>query len=291
VRLPDVKQCNGIKIMSKVWFVTGAGGIGAGAVKAALRAGDRVVATGRNPHKLRRALGDGTDENLAFVQLDVADETQAKAAVEQAVQRFGRIDVLVNNAGYSLLGNFEELTIADFERQFATNFWGVAHVMRAALPVMRRQRSGHIINISSVAGVVGQKHCSAYGATKFAVEGLSLATAQEVGQFGIKITVVEPGFFLTDLLATSNVSYAESTFEDYEAEGTAEAMWSPYDGKQTGSPDKLGDALVELTRMANPPQVFVGGSDGLAMVFPAIEARLKDMREHDALSRSTDIDA
>lgn len=278
--------------MSKVWFVTGAGsGIGAGIVKAALKAGDRVVATGRNLDKVRKALRGKTEENLAFVQLDVADETQAKVAVEQAVQRFGRIDVLVNNAGYSLLGNFEELTIADFERQFATNFWGVAYVMRAVLPVMRRQRSGHIINISSVAGVVGQKHCSAYGATKFAVEGLSLATAREVGQFGIKVTVVEPGFFLTDLLAISNVRYAESTIADYAPEGTAEAMWSPYDGKQTGSPDKLGDALVDLTRMANPPQVFVGGSDGLATVTPAIEARLKDMREHDALSRSTDIDA
>jgi NAD(P)-dependent dehydrogenase (short-subunit alcohol dehydrogenase family) len=228
---------------------------------------------------------------LALVDGDIGYCATAQKITDTAIARFGRIDVLVNNAGYSLLGNFEELTIADFERQFATNFWGVAHVMRAALPVMRRQQSGHIINISSVAGVVGQKHCSAYGATKFAVEGLSLATAQEVGQFGIKITVVEPGFFLTDLLATSNVSYAESTFEDYEAEGTAEAMWSPYDGKQTGSPDKLGDALVDLTRMAKPPQVFVGGSDGLATVTPAIEARLKDMREHDALSRSTDIDA
>jgi NAD(P)-dependent dehydrogenase (short-subunit alcohol dehydrogenase family) len=279
--------------MSKVvWFVTGAGsGIGAGIVKAALKAGDRVVATGRNLDKVRKALRGKTEENLAFVQLDVADETQAKVAVEQAVQRFGRIDVLVNNAGYSLLGNFEELTIADFERQFATNFWGVVYVMRAALPVMRRQRSGHIINISSVAGVVGQKHCSAYGATKFAVEGLSLATAQEVGQFGMKVTVVEPGFFLTDLLAASNVRYADSAIADYAPEGTAEAMWSRYDGKQTGSPDKLGDALVELTRMANPPQVFVGGSDGLAMVTPAVEARLKDMRNHDALSRSTDIDA
>ena len=182
-------------MMSKVWFATGAGsGIGAGIVKAALRAGDRVVATGRNLDKVRKALGGETGENVAFVQLDVTDEAQANAAVEQAVQRFGRIDVLVNNAGYSLLGNFEELTIADFERQFATNFWGVAHVMRAVLPVMRRQRSGHIINISSVAGVVGQKHCSAYGATKFAVEGLSLDTAQEVGQFGIKVTVVEPDF-------------------------------------------------------------------------------------------------
>jgi NAD(P)-dependent dehydrogenase (short-subunit alcohol dehydrogenase family) len=277
--------------MSKIWFVTGAGsGIGAGIVKAALKAGERVVATGRNLDKLRKALG-GETENLAFVQLDVADETQAKAAVEQAVRRFGRIDVLVNNAGYSLLGNFEELTISDIESLFATNFWGVAHVMRAALPVMRKQRSGHIINISSTAGAVGLKHCSAYSATKFAVEGLSLATATEVGQFGIKITLVEPGFFLTDLLAASSAKYANSTIADYAAEGPAEAMWSPYDGKQTGSPDKLGDALVGLTRMANPPQVFVGGSDGLAMVIPAVEARLKDMRDHDALSRSTDIKA
>lgn len=279
-------------MMSKVWFVTGAGsGIGAGIVKAALKAGNRVVATGRNLDKLRKALGAEISQNLAFVQLDVTDGKQATAAVEQAVQRFGRIDVLVNNAGYSLLGNFEELTIPDMERLFATNFWGVAHVMRAVLPVMRKQRSGHIINISSTAGAVGLKHCSAYSATKFAVEGLSLSTATEVGQFGVKITLVEPGFFLTDLLAASNAKYADSTIADYAAEGPAEAMWSPYDGKQTGSPDKLGDALVELTRMANPPQVFVGGSDGLAMVIPAVEARLKDMRDHDALSRSTDIKA
>ena len=276
--------------MSKVWFITGSGsGIGAGIAKAALKAGDRVVASGRNLDKVRKALDGHSDDKLAFVELDVADEAKARIAVEQAAQRFGRIDVLVNNAGYSLLGNFEELTVPALEGQFSTNFWGVAFVMRAALPVMRRQRSGHIINISSVAGVVGQKHCSAYGASKFAVEGLSLAVAQEVGQFGIKITVVEPGFFLTDLLAASNIRYADSIIADYAHEGTAEAMWSPYDGKQTGSPDKLGDALVELTRLANPPQVFVGGSDGLAMITPAIEARLKDMRDHAALSRSTDI--
>ncbi len=275
--------------MNNVWFITGSGsGIGAGLAKSALKAGDRVIATGRNLDKVRKALGEAGD-NLAFVQLDVTDEARAKAAVEEAVQRFGRIDVLVNNAGYSHLGNFEELTIADIESQFATNFWGVAYVMRAVLPVMRRQKSGHILNISSVAGVVGQKHCSAYGATKFAVEGLSLATAQEVEQFGIKVTVVEPGFFLTDLLDAGNVRYADSTIADYAHEGTAEAMWSPYDGKQTGSPDKLGAALVKLTRLTAPPKVFVGGSDGLAMVTPALEARLKDMRDHDALSRSTDI--
>jgi NAD(P)-dependent dehydrogenase (short-subunit alcohol dehydrogenase family) len=275
--------------MNNVWFITGSGsGIGAGIAKSALKVGDRVIATGRNLDKVRKALGEAGD-SLAFVQLDVTDEARAKAAVEEAVQRFGRIDILVNNAGYSHLGNFEELTITDIERQFATNFWGVAYVMRAVLPVMRRQKSGHILNISSVAGVVGQKHCSAYGATKFAVEGLSLATAQEVEQFGIKVTVVEPGFFLTDLLDAGNVRYADSTIADYAHEGTAEAMWSPYDGQQTGSPDKLGDALVELTRLTTPPKVFVGGSDGLAMVVPALEARLQDMRDHDALSRSTDI--
>ena len=274
----------------KVWFVTGAGsGIGAGIVKAALKAGDRVVATGRSLDKVRKAFDGETDDNLAFVQLDVTDETEAQVAVTQAVQRFGRIDILVNNAGYSLLGNFEELSVPEMERLFATNFWGVAYVTRAVLPVMRKQRSGHIINISSTAGAVGLKHCSAYSATKFAVEGLSLATATEVGRFGVKITLVEPGFFRTDLLAASNAKYADSTIADYAAEGSAEAMWSPYDGKQTGSPDKLGDALIELTRMANPPQVFVGGSDGLAMVIPAVEARLKDMHDHEALSRSTDI--
>ena len=174
--------------------------------KAALEAGDSVVATGRNLDKVRNAYRDVASKNIAFVQLDVVDEAQAKSAVEEAVKQSGRIDVLVNNAGYSLLGNFEEMTTAEIERQFATNFYGVMHVMRAVLPVMRKQRSGHIVNISSVAGVVGLKHCAAYGARKFAVEGLSLSVATEVEQFGIKVTVVEPGFLRTDLLDAQNVS-------------------------------------------------------------------------------------
>jgi len=177
--------------MSKVWFITGAGsGIGTGIAKAALRSGDRVVATGRNLEKVRNVFPDVAQENIAFVQLDVADESKAKAAVDEAIKRFGRIDVLVNNAGYSLLGNFEQMSTAEIQQQFATNFYGVVHLMHAVLPVIRRQRSGHIINISSVAGVVGLKHCAAYAATKFAVEGLSLSVATEVEKFGIKITVV-----------------------------------------------------------------------------------------------------
>ena len=275
--------------MSKVWFITGSGsGIGAGIAKAALQTGDRVVATARNLDKARNGLRGVTRENLAFVQLDVTSESQAKAAVEQAVNQFGRIDIAVNNAGYAVMGNFEELPTADIEQQVATNFWGVAYVMRAVLPVMRKQRSGHIFNISSVAGVVGFKHCAAYGAAKFALEGLSLAVANEVEQFGIKITVVEPGFLRTDLLDPQNVRWGKNTIEDYAAEGSTEAMWSPYHGKQQGDPLKLGAALVKIARMQNPPRLFAAGSDALAAITPAIEDRLNATRAYAELSKSTD---
>jgi NAD(P)-dependent dehydrogenase (short-subunit alcohol dehydrogenase family) len=276
--------------MSKVWFITGVGsGIGAGIAKAALIAGDRVVATARNLDKARNALRDVLGDNLAFVQLDVTSEVQTKAAIAEAVARFGRIDVAVNNAGYSLLGNFEESTAAQIEAQFATNFYGVVHVMHAVLPVMRKQRSGHIINIGSSAGVVGVRHCSVYSATKFAIEGLALSVGIEVEPFGIKITTVEPGMFRTDLLDSQNVRYVKKTsIDDYAQEGSAESMWSIYHGTQLGDPDKLGAAIRKLVAMENPPKVFVAGSDAIAMIMPGIEARLNDMRGHEALSRSTD---
>ena len=275
--------------MSKVWFITGAGsGIGAATARAALKAGDRVVATGRNLDKVRKALGEGAGANLAFVPLDVANEAQAKIAVEEAVQAFGRIDVLVNSAGYSLLGNFEEISTADIEDLLSTNLYGVIHVMRAVLPIMRQQRAGRIINISSLAGVVGFKHCSAYAAAKFGVEGVSLSLAQEVEPFGIKITVVAPGFFRTDLLDPRNARYATSTIADYAAEGSAEAMWSGYDGAQQGDPAKLGDVLVTMASMESPPKQFVAGSDALAVAKPALEARLEEIRAFEDLSKSTD---
>ena len=233
--------------MSKVWLITGAGsGIGRGIAKSAIRAGDRVVATGRNLEKLRSALADVPSEKVAFVKLDVTDESQAKAAVEEAVKRFGLIDVAVNNAGYSLLGNFEEMTIPELQSQLATNFYGVVHGMRAVLPVMRKQRSGHIINISSMAGVIGFAHCAAYAASKFAVEGLSQSVAAEVERFGIKVTLVEPGFFRTDLLDDRNAKYPSNVIEDYAAESNAQKMWSAYNGTQQGDPDKLSEVLVKI---------------------------------------------
>jgi NAD(P)-dependent dehydrogenase (short-subunit alcohol dehydrogenase family) len=276
-------------MMSKVWFITGAGsGIGTGIAKAAWRAGDRVVATGRNLDKVRGAYRDVAAENIAFIQLDVADEARAKTAVDQAVKQFGRIDVVVNNAGYSLLGDFEEMTTAEIERQFATNFYSVMYVMRAVLPVMRKQRSGHIINISSVAGLVGLKHCAAYGATKFAVEGLSLSVATEVEQFGIKITVVAPGFFRTDLLDARNVRWPSNVIEDYAAEGNMQETWSAYHGKQQDDPAKLGEVLVKIAGMEKPPKQFLAGSDALTVVVPVLEARLQEMRAYEDLSKSTD---
>jgi NAD(P)-dependent dehydrogenase (short-subunit alcohol dehydrogenase family) len=276
--------------MSKVWFITGAGsGIGAGTAKAALELGDRVVASGRDVAKIRDALKAYAGNNLEVLPLDVSAESQVTAAVDHAVGKFGRIDVLLNNAGYSLLGNLEELTTQDVESQFATNFWGVLYMIRAILPVMRKQRSGHVINMSSVAGVVGLKHCSAYGASKFAVEGLSLSVAEEVQKFGINVTVVEPGFFRTNLLAASNVKWPRQRIADYAAtEVSAEAMWSPYAGTQPGDPNKLGQVLVKLAALERPPRLFVAGADAVAAITPAVEARLVAIRAFGDLSNSTD---
>jgi len=275
--------------MSKVWFITGAGsGIGAGTAQAALKASDRVVATGRNVQKVRDALREVAGDDLYVLPLDVSDEAQVTMAVDQAVKKFGRIDVVLNSAGYSLLGNFEELGTQEIERQFATNFWGVLYVMPATVPVMRKQRSGHIINMSSVAGVVGLKHCSAYRASKFAVEGLSLSVVEEIEKFGIKVTVVEPGFFRTDLLAETNVKWPSKRIDDYAAtEVSAKEMWSPYAGTQPGDPDKLGHVLVKLAGMAPPPGLFVAGSDAIAAVTPSVEARLKATHALAELSNST----
>jgi NAD(P)-dependent dehydrogenase (short-subunit alcohol dehydrogenase family) len=275
--------------MSKVWFITGASsGIGARAVKAALEAGHRVVATARNLDKLGAALPSDAGDRLALVPLDVTSEEQAKAAVAAAVERFGRIDVLVNNAGYSLIGNLESLTTAQIEQQFATNFYGVLDVMRAALPVLRRQRSGHIINVSSMAGVTGYRTCGAYAATKFAVEGLSLSVAQEVERFGIKVTLVEPGFFRTDLLAPQSVVFGDLVVDGYDTPETVKAEWQGYHGAQGGDPAKLGHALVKIAAMEAPPKQFFAGTDAVAGITADLEARLGEVQSHKDLSASTD---
>jgi len=278
--------------MSKVWFITGAGrGIGAEIAHAAIANGDRVVAAARSLAQLTSTFASVDSEQVELVELDVAKETQATAAIEAAVARFGRIDVLVNNAAYGLLGNFEELSPADIEQQFTVNVFGVMHVLRAALPVLRRQRAGHVVNISSIAGVTGFDGASVYCATKYAIEGLSSSLGLELAKFGIKVSTVEPGFFRTDFLDQSSVRYGQKLIDDYAAHGSVANAYGAYHGKQLGDPVKLAKLVVHLAGMDNPPKHFLAGSDALAMAQSEIDARLTELNALAGLSRSTDHDA
>ncbi|MDX6282116.1 MAG: hypothetical protein QOH03_3187 [Kribbellaceae bacterium] len=247
----------------KVWFITGAGrGLGVDIAKAALAAGHAVVATGRNPERVTAALGG--HEDLQVLSLDVTDPAAAQSAVRAAVDRFGRIDVLVNNAGNYYAGFFEEIKPEDFRAQIETNLFGPLDLTRAALPVLRAQRSGLIVTISSTAGLAGGEFMTAYAASKFAVEGWMESLAAEIAPFGIHTLLVEPGFFRTELLTPESTSYPETSIDDY-AERTKQTMefFTTMNGKQGGDPAKLADALVELAAQDEPPLRFVAGADAV----------------------------
>ncbi len=253
----------------QVWFITGAGrGLGADIAKAALAAGHVVVATGRDPEKVKVALGGG--ENLLAVKLDITRLEDAQAAVESAVARFGRIDVLVNNAGNFCAGFFEELSPAQMRDQIETLLFGPMNVTRAVLPTMRKQRAGLVLTISSTAGVVGGVFCTGYAAGKFGVEGWMESLAPEVEPFGIKTMMVEPGFFRTELLSPNSTTFAKPSIADYAARtaGTIGSL-SGLDGKQPGDAGKLAQALVGLAGLDQPPLRFVAGADAMQ----AIEAK------------------
>ena len=252
------------KADKQVWFITGAGrGMGVDFVKAALAAGHAVVATGRDTGAVAKAVGKSGD--LLVLKLDVTNRADATAAARAAVDRFGRIDVLVNNAGNFFAGYFEELTPEHIERQLGTLLIGPMNVTRAVLPVMRRQRSGHIISISSTAGLVGFAFCSAYAAAKFGLEGWMDSLQQEIAPFGITTTIVNPGFFRTELLEPASVTYAEPSIEDY-ADRTAEQLkwWQAQSGQQGGDPAKLAKALVTIASDARPRRRFIAGTDAIA---------------------------
>lgn len=250
----------------KVWLITGAGrGLGADIAKAALVAGHAVIATGRNPDAVTKAIGASDD--LLTVQLDVTSTGDAEKAVAAAVARFGKIDVLVNNAANFHAGFFEEITPEDFRAQIETNFFGSVNVTRAVLPVLRKQRSGIVLQISSTAGIVGMEFCSAYAASKFAVEGWIESLTPEVAPFGIRTMVVEPGFFRTELLTPESTNYPKPSIEDY-AEKTRQTVtsWKGMSGKQGGDPAKLAAVLVHLADQTEPPLRFVAGSDAVVAV-------------------------
>jgi NAD(P)-dependent dehydrogenase (short-subunit alcohol dehydrogenase family) len=244
----------------KVWFITGAGrGMGVDIAKAALAAGHSVVATGRNPDGVAKAVGASDD--LLPAKLDVTSAPDAVAAVRAAVERFRRIDVVVNNAGNFQAGFFEELTAEQIDRQLKTSLIGPMHVTRAVLPVMRSQRSGHVITISSSAGLAGQEFCTAYSASKFGLEGWMESLRLEVAPFGIHTTIVNPGFFRTELLTPQSTQYAETAIDDYADRRVAYvAAWTATSGQQSGDPAKLADALVTVAGEDPPMRRFLPGA-------------------------------
>jgi NAD(P)-dependent dehydrogenase (short-subunit alcohol dehydrogenase family) len=269
----------------KIWFITGAArGMGVDIAKAALAAGNAVVATARNVDTLAAALG--VHDDLLAVRLDLTDPASAAAAVQAAVERFGGIDVLVNNAGNFYAGYFEEIGPDQMRAQIETNLFGPMNVTRAVLPVMRRQRSGHVVTISSTAGLIGQEFVVAYAASKFGVEGWMESLRFDVEPYGIRTTIVEPGFFRTELLVEgSSMIWPELSIDDY-AERTAATItaWRSMNGKQGGDPAKLAAALVTITELENPPLRFVGGADAVAAVEQKAHDLLAQIDAHRELS-------
>lgn len=276
----------------KVWFITGAGrGMGADFGKAALQAGHAVVATGRDPERVAEALGHADD--VLQVRLDVTSRADAEAAVRAAVERFGRIDVLVNNAASFYAGYFEELTPEQMDRQLATSLLGPMNVTRAVLPVMRKQRSGQIITISSSAGLAaGYEFVTAYAASKFGLEGWMESLHAEVAPFGITTTIVNPGFFRTELLTEQSTSYAEPSIADYDdRRGPLVAYWKSQNGQQAGDPAKLARALITISEQVPPPQRFVAGADAIAGAEQKVALLQQQINANRELSGSLAFDA
>jgi NAD(P)-dependent dehydrogenase (short-subunit alcohol dehydrogenase family) len=271
---------------SKVWLVTGAGrGLGVDISKAVLAAGHSLVATGRDVAKVRAAIGD--HDNLLAIRLDVTRPEDAQTVVEAAVAKFGRIDVVVNNAGNFFAGFFEEMSREQVRNQIETLLFGPMNVTRAVLPVMRKQRSGLVLTISSTAGIAGQMFCTAYAAAKFGIEGWMESLAPELAPFGIRTMLVEPGFFRTELLSNDSTTYAKPSIDDY-AEKTKEivAAWKSMDGKQGGDPAKLADALVKLAALKEPPTRFAAGADAVQTFEAKANALLAQAKAHSGLSTS-----
>ena len=275
----------------RVWFITGASrGIGALIAEAALADGNAVVAAGRNVAAIVERLGESAA--LLPVALDVTDETQARAAVQQAVEKFGRVDVLVNNAGFGLLGAVEESADKDVRRMYDTNVFGLLNVTRAVLPTLRAQRSGHVINISSIGGYRGSAGFGVYSSTKFAVEGITEALHAELKPLGIHATVIEPGYFRTDFLDGSSLVVAPEVIADYDASaGAVRRKAQEMNHNQPGDPNKLAAAMIKLVDAPTPPLRLPLGTDTLAAIAAKNAYVTQETETWKALSASTDFAA
>lgn len=272
---------------NKVWLITGASrGFGAEIAQAVLKNGDKVVATARNPKSLEFL---GKSNNLLTVALDVTDESQSKKAVEETIKKFGRIDILVNNAGYGLLGAVEESSADEVEKLYRTNVFGLLNITRAVLPYMRKQHSGHIMNLSSLGGYSSHYGWGVYCSTKFAVEGLSEALYHELKPLGVNVTVVEPGFFRTDFLDKNSLVSTEARIKDYdETVGKIRDFAEGANHQQPGDPKKLATALIKLAEAKNPPSRLPLGSDTLKVIDDKHHFVEKETAEWRELATSTD---
>jgi len=273
--------------MSQRWLITGSSrGIGRALSEAVLAAGHRLVATAREPAHLAD-LADRHGEAVRIVKLDVTDPVGAEAAVRVAVESFGGLDVLVNNAGYGNVNSVEDTALEDFRRQIETNLFGTIIVTKAAIPVMREQRGGHIIQFSSVGGRVGAPGRAPYSAAKWGVEGFSEALAREMDLIGVRVTVIEPGGFRTDF-AGQSTSLEEGRPEYDEVVGATARMQRSYDGRQSGDPARAAQVILQIAAMDRPPFRLPLGSDALKIIEQADLAKLEELRRWRELSSSTD---
>lgn len=274
--------------MSQVWLVTGCSrGLGLAIARAALEAGHIVVASGRNPDRTARALA-GYGDRVSTPLLDITDTEGVEDIVARTVDEFGRIDVLANNAGYGQLGAFEEISAAALRRQFDTNLFGTMEVTRAVLPQLRKQRSGHVLVTSSIAGLKGFGGASAYAATKFALEGWAETLAMEVEQFGITVTLSEPGFFRTDFLDESSAAYGDIAQPDYaEYSATMKKQYDDSNHQQPGDPAKYGEAIVQLLARERPPLRWAAGADAYDVAREKADVLNEGAKQWKDLSSST----
>lgn len=276
------------RVAPKVWLITGCStGFGRNLAEAVLKKGDYLLATARKPEQLH-ALIDQYPETAKAVRLDVTLSQQIQAAVDTAIATFGRIDVLVNNAGHGLIAALEELTDVDIHQFFETNFFGALGLMRAVLPVMRQQGSGHIVNMSSTAGLVGFGGSSLYCGAKFALEGTSEALSKEVKSFGIKVTLIEPGAFRTDFNGRS-LAVSEQSIDAYVPVSGASLQWfKEMDGKQLGNPAKAAQAIIQAVESPHPPMRLALGTDAMSLIQEKLEWVKTDLDAWQQVTISTD---
>ncbi|WHY54612.1 oxidoreductase [Peribacillus simplex] len=276
---------------NKIWFVTGASkGLGLVLVKQLLKNGNQVAATSRTVDDLIKAVNDDTKRFLPLA-VDLTNEASVQQAIEQTIEAFGKIDIIVNNAGFGLGGSLEELTDQEIRQNFDVNVFGTLNVIRKVMPYLRKQKSGHIFNIASISGYIGVGGMGSYCATKFAVVGLSEALAGEVEPFGIKVTVVAPGYFRTNFLSSGSVMYGKNQIEDYKAVREMKYFLdNVMNGKQQGDPEKAALAMIRTASETNPPIHLLLGPDAYKMVSENLVYLQKEFGEWKEITCSTDFD-